>query len=501
MNLCVIYRVLASVDVDSAEAVNKVFASESWIVTIGVDTFFYGQGVMSMVSGTVLRVGQIVYGVVAIFIVVLAYAFFHEGGHALAVLAQGGQVTVFSLNFLSGSPHIRYTGEISDMGRAIVSIAGPLVPILVWLPMVPFMAKLRQSLLQGILLLYSMAAISSLLPSIIMSLLYWQGSSVNPREDVVRFLQFSGADPLITAAALCALTIFSVWYLIRVGKMIPLLASWRERLFLSSIPTPAARIIGLSIMIISLLVGFSIVWRSTTPHALLDLTQFDQAVELRFEEFDANDQVVYAFTVTEPIVYDMGYALTTQIPVRLQLVNMSGTGFLYRDGNVFIIYEGSDILVNARFSGFMLQPGEYQIELITSDRQGDLQLGITKREPVAREFAYAEVLDAIQRGTFTGETYQEDGYVLMYHEPLTDGQEQVLYELGPRTDVQWISVFVIGDYEELLFSYREEETTITLLRNFNATIEFGLPPSQYTGELVLSAEGVDGEMFLYLLNP
>lgn len=367
--------------------------------------------------------------------------------------------------------------------------------------MVPVLGRLRQSLLQGILLLFSIAAIGSLLPSSIMSFLYWRGASVNPREDVVRFLQFSGADPLLTAVAFLGLTIFSVWYLIRVGKVIAVLTSWREQFFSSSIPSPAAKVIGASIMIISLIVGGAIIWRSTAPHAPLDLTQFDRAMGFRFEGFDSDEQVLYAFTVTEPMVYDMAYALSTQLPVRLQLVNRSGTGFLYRDGDVFPIYEGSYIIVNARFSGFALRPGDYQIELATSDRQGDLQVGLTIREPSPMELLYAELLDAVQQRTFSSETYQEEGYVLGYHEPLVGGQEQAIYTLEPRTGMQKISLFVVEDYEELTVSYRDEDTTMPLLRDLNATIGFGLPPSRHIGEVVVSTRGAEGEIFLYLMNP
>ncbi len=84
-----------------------------------------------MSGASILRVKQVVYGLASAFLVILASAFLHKGGHALAVLVQGGQVTAFSVNFISGSPHIRYTGEFSNLGRAIVSIAGPIFPILV----------------------------------------------------------------------------------------------------------------------------------------------------------------------------------------------------------------------------------------------------------------------------------------------------------------------------------------------------------------------------------
>lgn len=432
-------------------------------------------------------------------IVIFAYALLHEGGHAIAVLLQGGQVTVFNVNVFSGSPHIQFCGDLSSMGRAIVSIAGPLVPFFVWLPLVPFLPRLRYSILQGALLIYSMMLVGSLIPNIVLVLLYWQGRAY-PGEDVVRFLQFSGANPLSTAIVFLFFTVFAVWYLLRVGQVVFLVRRWQEQLKSSVSPVVGLRL-GIVVFVLSLAVAISLFLRGSSSHTMLDLSQFDYAMEFSFKELKQGDTIIYSFSITEPMVYDMAYALSSQKPVRLQLMNTSGTGFFYRDGDALVIYEGVGPLVNAQFTGFMLQEGDYQLELATEDRRGSLRVGITKGKIKPAQLMYLDLLEAVQLKTFTAETYQEEEYSLVYYEPLTDGQDMVIYGLAPRSSSYWVSVFVVGDYNELSLVYRDKERVYPLLMNTNVTIGFGLPPSSYYGQLVLSVSGAKGEIYLYSKYP
>lgn len=436
--------------------------------------------------------------VIILLFVIFSYTLLHEGGHAVAVLLQGGQVTVFNINFITSSPHIQYRGDFSDMERAIVSIAGPLVPFLVWLPLVILLPRLRRSILQGTLLIYSMMIVGSLIPNIVLALLYWQGR-VYPGEDVVRFLEFSGAHPLATAGLFLILTLFAVWYLLFVGKVVSLVRHW-QKYFKSSVSPFVALHIGISVFVLSLVVAISLLLQSSAPHTF-DLSSYDFAFDLSFKDINQEDTVIYQFSIEDPMSYDMAYALTTQDVVRLQLVNISGTGFLYRDGDVLEIYEGRGPLLNAQFTGFILQEGEYLIEIATEDRKGDLQVGISLNELEPAQQEYLDLLEAVQQRTFTTETYQDEGYSLLYHEPLIQGQDIVIYELSPRTSSYYVSVFVVGDYEELSLVYVDEKRRWPLLMNRDTTIGFGLPPSSYSGELLLSVTGTSGEIYLYGYDP
>lgn len=64
--------------------------------------------------------------------VFFAYTFLREAGHALAGLAFGQTLTAFNVNFWNFDAHVGLAGSLTQSQRALQSIAGAGLPLLVW---------------------------------------------------------------------------------------------------------------------------------------------------------------------------------------------------------------------------------------------------------------------------------------------------------------------------------------------------------------------------------
>jgi len=249
------------------------------------------------------------------------------------------------------------------------------------------------------------------------------------------------------------------------------------------------------LIILAVISGSRVTNNRSTPR----FAEYAHVIEIPFQDLEDRSGIIHSFEVGKPTVYDFAYALNTESETRLQLVNTSGARFAYRDSNALTMYEGSDSLSNALFTGFILEEGHYQIELETSSKRGSLKMGINTREPDSSYFTYLEILGAIQDGTFTADTYREEGYTLVYQGPLTDVQGQTIVSIGPGNRFR-VSVFVTGDYEQLSVEYHYDNNSLDVLKNMNATIGFGLPRSVSSGQLRLSTSKALGEIFVFLFS-
>jgi hypothetical protein len=129
------------------------------------------------------------------------YTFLHEGGHALAGILSGGTVTGFSVNFLDFSAHVSLAGGFTQAEMVANTLAGPSLPLLVWLVFILIIPKRTNFALESIKLTATMIFLSTLLAWVILPLVYLSGQF--PRDDVIDFLMQSGvAPPGVTVAAL-----------------------------------------------------------------------------------------------------------------------------------------------------------------------------------------------------------------------------------------------------------------------------------------------------------
>lgn len=160
-----------------------------------------GQGESS--SASVLRKHG---GCIAVFLCCVPFlcSFLHELGHCIAVWICGGTVTGF--HPFGSDAHMTYTGVVESLSRAFVDVAGTLLPFTIAAAVLLFYRNSKKrSLLNMLLLILSAYFISPVIAWIIEPLLCLL-NYVNPRDDVVHFINETGFHP--AAVALCATLVF-----------------------------------------------------------------------------------------------------------------------------------------------------------------------------------------------------------------------------------------------------------------------------------------------------
>lgn len=143
------------------------------------------------------------------------YTFLHEGGHALAGVLAGAELTGFNINFLDFSAHVSLAGELTQAEKAVNAVAGVGLPLSVWLVFILAVPRRTNFALESIKLAGTMMFLSTLLAWVVLPLVYRSGDF--PADDVTDFLIHSGAAPL--GVALAALGAYAGGWLMFLRKI------------------------------------------------------------------------------------------------------------------------------------------------------------------------------------------------------------------------------------------------------------------------------------------
>ena len=88
-------------------------------------------------------------------------------------------------------------------------------------------------------------------------------------------------------------------------------------------------------------------------------------------------------------------------------MNLEGKPLLFGSKDTMTMCQGRESLSMARFTGFTLMPGEYGLEM-SPGGSGLLTMYIDSREPSPIEHQYFHLLEMVNAGTFTADSYQEE---------------------------------------------------------------------------------------------
>lgn len=427
--------------------------------------------------------------------VILLYVFVHEGGHALLVLFFGGTVTEFEVNFLMSSPHVRYVGTGDPMQRAMISLGGPLLPLVLVVPLTFLLRRTRSIMLQGASLLFLGSLLSTLIVSVAISLNYGFGS-VQPNEDVTKFLFYSGFNPFVVAGGFFVLFVAILAFLLKVGgindvyvRVVKVLRGPADK----RSPIVVARVI---IAVLLLASGVGIIQNTMkrgTP--VSQPLSYHTKIDVHLQDVKADSTFFHTFAVEESTVFDFVYSLDTRSEITLRLVNLAGESFVFNDQDSVVMYQGSGSLSLAYFSGFSLLEGDYALE-VSPGGLGSLTMYIDSKKPDVADQQYLELLTKVNDGSFTAQSYQERGYELVYEGQVAPGLEQLLVTMPNARHERKVSAFVVGEGEISLFYIADGETH-TLLDGSKATIGRGLPLHKGQGEFRVSALSPSATIFIY----
>lgn len=174
----------------------------------------------ALVSG--IRTGGAIIGLLcAVFLYLLLYSGLHELGHCIAVWICGGTVTGFYL--FDPQPYMTYEGITGSLPRALVSIAGSVLPLMAVAAVLLFYKESKKHPRLDIYV----GAIAGLciLPVMnwIVEPVYCLLNRIKPDSDVYKVINETGLHP--AAVTLCAIIVFALMCLLLV-KRIPRLFGW-----------------------------------------------------------------------------------------------------------------------------------------------------------------------------------------------------------------------------------------------------------------------------------
>jgi archaellum component FlaG (FlaF/FlaG flagellin family) len=427
--------------------------------------------------------------------VIFLYAFLHEGGHALLVLLFGGTVTEFEVDFFTYSPHISYIGISNPMQRAFISLGGPLLPLILVLPLTLLLRRTKNLVVQGTSLLLLGSLLPTLLVSVGISLAYGFGS-VDASEDVARFLFYSGFNPFMVAGAFLILFVATLVFLLKVGRVKDVYVKIKRALRGPTdkrSPMLVARII---VTVVVLALG-TVVIRHTIDgdQPVNQPLSYHTRIDVDLQDVKADSTFFHTFAVEDPTVFDFVYSLDTHSDITLRLVNVGGEPFVFNNQDSIVMYQGRGSLSLAYFAGFTLLEGDYALE-VSPGGLGSLTMYIDSKKPDAADQQYFELLTKVNDGSFTAGTYSEEGYELIYQGELAPGLDQILVTV-PGGYERKVSAFVVGEGDVTLLYVADGETH-TLLEGFKATMGRGLQPHKGQGELRVNALNPSATLYIYL---
>lgn len=165
-----------------------------------------------MAASSMSHKSTIALSAVLIFLVLFflaAYTLIHEGGHAIAGLLFGGELTSFNTRFWDLSAHVSIANDehFSTLQKAVVSASGVSLPIVVWLVILIAVPRKGNMVLEWFKLLGTMNVFGSLLVWVAFPIMYLaQGTA--PGDDSTNFLRITALPPLLVCGS--ALVILSV---------------------------------------------------------------------------------------------------------------------------------------------------------------------------------------------------------------------------------------------------------------------------------------------------
>jgi hypothetical protein len=304
---------------------------------------------------------------------IVAYAFLHELGHALAGLLSGGRLAEFNLSFLGFGPHVSLSGDFSRPQQILINLSGVALPLLVWALFMLLVPRETGLGMETLKLTSTLVLFGSLLAWLVLSLMYLAGNA--PADDSTSFLRNSGMPPLLLGLLVLVILIGG-WLLFRSrirglryewglfrhpgrGAIQP--GAWKMVLLL-------AGLLGLM-----LLLGLNLTSLGGPAQAMDRLTPpsgyaLVKTIDLSRE--DAEQQPVYAFTLDAAGQAGI-YLLVQNIRTAHVDVSLVGPGD-YR--KVILHGEGYSADADSSYLEESLQPGEYEVLLTSRDSSGRLSL-------------------------------------------------------------------------------------------------------------------------------
>lgn len=320
------------------------------------------------------RIKVVALVVVLGFFVLVSYTFLHEAGHALVGLAFGQTLTEFNLNFWDLSAHVSMQGDLTAAQRALQSVAGVGLPLVVWALFIGLAPRRANLSLEMLKLVSAMAVVNTLLAWIIIPLLDLFGRAP-VGDDVTHFLRASQMPPLLlTAVAFSLYALGWALYQARTEGLRHVIARISQA-DTAEIMAGTRPLLGVLAALLALALVVVLVANSAAPngsYSSMPPAEFQPAavVDLSSRAYEA--ETLARITLEEAGTLGV-YFLVQNIDTNYFDLSLSGP-----DGYRALVLHGEDFRTDSLGASglqeFALRAGEYQLILTARQNPGLLSV-------------------------------------------------------------------------------------------------------------------------------
>ena len=426
-------------------------------------------------------------------LIFILYAFIHEGAHALFVIAFGGTLTEFDINILNGYPHVNWAGDIMAFKSAVIDIAGPLLPVVFWFGGLLFINKKRDLLIQKVYLFASIGVLASLIPNVIIPILFELGVDVK-NEDIAKFttkVEINGFIVSIAIAIIFVIGLLSIIKRINIKEAllyqvdIPLKSKRHYLWAITSSIILSVVLIVASINIINKSIGTS---NFNVP------AKYDYLVNIDLKQMNAGESQVYEFNLDEPMLYDFNVIGDTKETVRVKVIGSTRINELRTNEMEICSGKGQ---INANYCNWLLEKGNYKIYLTKEGDIGNIKIYISKRIPEENELAQFHDNTTILNGDIPK---LEDEFKLVSKEGLSDYANKYIYEFSINQDKNiFFSIFLTTQKGKAIVKLVGKGIEEQLISEYQIRTDGrGVFLKKGIYNLIVSCSDCDGDIFLYV---
>ncbi|WP_066496820.1 M50 family metallopeptidase [Abyssisolibacter fermentans] len=432
------------------------------------------------------KVANIVLMLIICVILLLLYTIVHEGAHAFFAVLFGGQISEFDINFLNGYPHVSYSGIFQPYQKAIISIAGPIIPAVLFFIILLYVNK-SNAVVKKIKFITVIGILGTLLPNIILPIMYEAGFDAS-NEDVIKFIINSQVNGYLTAVIFALIFLLGCIVFIKKINLKEVLSE--EINFNIENKKQVIMLIVCGIFTLFLIVGGCINILTNSYEASSMIKKYDENFSIKLNKNHYYNENIYEFEVNEEEIYDFYITgnCNEKLSIKLQ-GNVPIQGIRKKELQLF----NGEGKINSTFTGWFLNKGKYKIVVSSHDNNGKIDFHINKKEALENKFSNEKIFNGII-------PQLDNGYKLAAHENLIDCKDKCIYEFSLQdTENIKFSIFLTtkdGSAVVKLSGKDYEDILINDYQIFTDGRGMNLKEGDY--KIMVTSSGCNGEIYLYV---
>lgn len=413
------------------------------------------------------------------------YTIIHEGAHALTAKFFGATITKFNINLITFNPSISYNGVTDNQIKALISLAGPFLPLIIILPLVYQMSKSRNIIIRIAGLIQTIGLIFSNLINVILPILYLLKFDVHD-EDIIKFINYTGYNAVTVSFCfglifLVLIYFFNKRYGIRNGlkEFKSIYLTTKEMIFITTIAT--------------IIIIFSFLNRASYESYELDQNiDFDLILEESLNNLSLENECFYKFNIKKPVMYSFYSKAEGVIDFKLELNANEGHFYGIR-GEKLELLEGSGNL-NSQYTNWILEEGEYEIRVYSPTNKGNFKVGIDIAD-IPEKFKLIRYEDIINKNIPIDTSYE-----LICNEIIKNETNIILYEftLNHNTEMA-LSIYNTSETGDLEIKIIGDNTSEVILGNNQIyTDGRGTYLEKGSYQIVYNSKNSNGELYIFM---